>query len=93
MTVILKAEHLTKSYGAVKVVDDLSVSLVEGEALGVVGPNGAGKTTMLNLLTGITPPGAGSVVFNGADISRRSPDQRCLSAWGAPIRFPSHSRA
>ena len=53
MTVILEARHLTKSYGGVTVVDDLSVSLQEGEALGVVGPNGAGKTTMLNLLTGI----------------------------------------
>ena len=59
MSVLLELEHLTKSYGAVKVVDDLSVSLHEGEALGVVGPNGAGKTTMLNLITGIVRPERG----------------------------------
>jgi branched-chain amino acid transport system ATP-binding protein len=88
VTVILKAEHLTKSYGAVKVVDDLSVSLVEGEALGVVGPNGAGKTTMLNLLTGIVHAEQGTVVLSGEDISRRNPDQRCLAGIGRTYQIP-----
>jgi branched-chain amino acid transport system ATP-binding protein len=88
VTVILKAEHLTKSYGAVKVVDDLSVSLIQGEALGVVGPNGAGKTTMLNLLTGIIHAEAGTVVFDGVDISRRPPDRRCLAGIGRTYQIP-----
>jgi branched-chain amino acid transport system ATP-binding protein len=88
LTVILIGEHLTKSYGAVKVVDDLSVSLREGEALGVVGPNGAGKTTMLNLLTGIVRADKGTVVFNGEDISRRTPDQRCHAGLGRTYQIP-----
>ncbi len=88
MTVILEAEHLTKSYGAVRVVDDLSVSLHEGEALGVVGPNGAGKTTMLNLLTGIVRAESGSVVFQGKDISKRTPDQRCHAGLGRTYQIP-----
>lgn len=88
MTVILRAEHLTKSYGAVKVVDDLSVSLHAGEALGVVGPNGAGKTTMLNLLTGIVRAEKGTVTFAGEDISRRTPDQRCLAGLGRTYQIP-----
>ncbi|MFH0917289.1 MAG: ABC transporter ATP-binding protein [bacterium] len=88
MTVILQAEHLTKSYGAVIVVDDLSVSLQEGEALGVVGPNGAGKTTMLNLLTGIVHADEGRVVFAGTDISRRSPDERCHAGLGRTYQIP-----
>ena len=88
MTVILQAEHLTKSYGAVTVVDDLSVSLIEGEALGVVGPNGAGKTTMLNLLTGIVHPDTGTVSFQGVDISRRQPDERCLVGLGRTYQIP-----
>jgi ABC-type branched-subunit amino acid transport system ATPase component len=46
---LLELEGLSKSYGALKVIDDLDVHLDEGEALGVVGPNGAGKTTMLHL--------------------------------------------
>ena len=88
MTVILEAKRLTKSYGGVRVVDDLSVSLHEREALGVVGPNGAGKTTMLNLLTGIVHADEGTVVFYGADISRRTPDQRCLAGLGRTYQIP-----
>ncbi|MCL5734506.1 MAG: ABC transporter ATP-binding protein [Actinobacteria bacterium] len=88
MTVILQGEHLTKSYGGVRVVDDLSVSLDEGEALGVVGPNGAGKTTMLNLLTGTVTPDEGRVTFSGADISRRPPEQRCHAGIGRTFQIP-----
>lgn len=69
-------------------VDDLSVSLEEGEALGVVGPNGAGKTTMLNLLTGITHADEGTVLFGGVDISRRTPDQRCHAGLGRTYQIP-----
>jgi branched-chain amino acid transport system ATP-binding protein len=88
VTVILEARNLTKSYGGVRVVDDLSVSLVEGEALGVVGPNGAGKTSMLNLLTGLVHPDTGSVVFAGRDISRMSPDERCHLGMGRTYQIP-----
>lgn len=88
MTVILEAKNLTKSYGGVRVVDDLSVSLVQGEALGVVGPNGAGKTTMLNLLTGVAHPDAGTVVFAGRDISHMPPEQRCHLGLGRTYQIP-----
>jgi branched-chain amino acid transport system ATP-binding protein len=88
VTVILEAKNLTKSYGGVKVVDDLSVSLVKGEALGVVGPNGAGKTTMINLLTGIVRQDAGSMVFAGQDISHQSPNQRCHLGLGRTYQIP-----
>lgn len=88
MTVILDAEHLTKSFGGVIVVDDLSVSLHEGEALGVVGPNGAGKTTMLNLLTGTVSADSGRVMFAGADVSRRSPEERCHAGLGRTFQIP-----
>jgi branched-chain amino acid transport system ATP-binding protein len=88
VTVILEAKRLTKSYGGVRVVDDLSVSLFEGEALGVVGPNGAGKTTMINLLTGIVHPDQGTVIFAGRDISGTSPDQRCHLGLGRTYQIP-----
>ena len=52
MTPILELEKLNKSFGAIKVADDLSYSLMQGEALGIIGPNGAGKTSMFNLITG-----------------------------------------
>jgi len=85
---VLEANNLTKSYGGVRVVDDLSVSLAEGEALGVVGPNGAGKTTMLNLLTGIVRPDHGTVVFNGEDVSRRSPEERSRRGLARTYQVP-----
>ena len=69
-------------------VDDLSVSLIEGEALGVVGPNGAGKTSMLNLLTGIIHPDEGKVIFAGQDISRHSPDRRCHAGLARTYQIP-----
>ena len=88
MTAILEAEHLTKSYGGLRVVDDLSVSLRQGEALGVVGPNGAGKTTMLNLLTGTTHADEGRIVFAGADITRRRPFERTHAGLGRTYQIP-----
>ena len=59
MAALLELDGLSKSYGALKVIDDLSVRLEDGEALGVVGPNGAGKTTMLHLAAGQLRPDAG----------------------------------
>jgi branched-chain amino acid transport system ATP-binding protein len=88
VTVILEAKNLTKSYGGVRVVDDLSVSLIQGEALGVVGPNGAGKTTMINLLAGIVHADLGTVLFAGQDISRRPPDERCHLGLGRTYQIP-----
>ena len=88
MTVILEAKNLTKSYGAVRVVDDLSVSLHAGEALGVVGPNGAGKTTMLNLLTGIVHAESGTLTFDGADITKFGPERRARAGIGRTYQIP-----
>ena len=88
MTIILELDAVSKSYGAIKVVDDLSVSLQSGEALGVVGPNGAGKTTMLNLITGVVPMNGGRVVFEGTDISTASPHERCRNGIGRTFQIP-----
>jgi len=88
VTVILEAKNLTKSYGAVRVVDDLSVSLREGEALGVVGPNGAGKTTMLNLLTGVVHADAGTLSFAGTDITKLGPERRARIGMGRTYQIP-----
>ena len=49
---LLRLEHVAKNFGALKVIDDLSLSLDAGEALGIIGPNGAGKTTLFNLIAG-----------------------------------------
>jgi ABC-type branched-subunit amino acid transport system ATPase component len=56
MSVVLETMGLKKSFGGVQVIDDLSVALNEGEALGIIGPNGSGKTTLFNLITGVYRP-------------------------------------
>jgi ABC-2 type transport system ATP-binding protein len=63
--------HLTKRFGEVTAVDEVSFDVGRGELLGLLGPNGAGKTTTLNLLTGLARPDAGSIRIDGHDCTRR----------------------
>lgn len=66
---ILQVEGLTRAFGGLTAVDDLSFTVAEGEILGLLGPNGSGKTTAFNLIAGALPADAGSVVFSGRDIT------------------------
>ncbi|MDO9536465.1 MAG: ABC transporter ATP-binding protein [Bacillota bacterium] len=68
--IILQVKNLSKAFGGVTAVNDVSFDLARGEIMGVIGPNGSGKTTLSNLITGFIKKDAGSVVFNGKDISR-----------------------
>lgn len=70
---ILKLENLTRRFGGVMAVNDVTLSLEKGEIVGLIGPNGAGKTTLVNLITGFTPKSSGRVIFNGRDISALPP--------------------
>ncbi len=67
---VLRAEHLSKRFGSVQAVLDLSFDVNPGEVLGVLGPNGAGKTTTLRMLAGILTPTRGRVSINGFDLTR-----------------------
>ncbi|MGZ5213775.1 MAG: ABC transporter ATP-binding protein [Actinomycetota bacterium] len=88
MTALLELEHASKSFGSVRVIDDLSLRVEEGEALGVVGPNGAGKTTMMNLIGGSIPLDAGRLVFDGTDISRMAAHRRCRAGIARTHQIP-----
>jgi branched-chain amino acid transport system ATP-binding protein len=66
---LLEVHHLTKSFGGLKANEDISFALAKGDLLGLIGPNGAGKTTLFNCITGMFPPTAGRLVFNGEDIT------------------------
>lgn len=68
MKELLKVENLTKRFGGLVAVDDVSFSINEGEILGLIGPNGAGKTTLFNLLVGLHRCDTGRIVFRGEDI-------------------------
>ena len=65
---MIEVQHLTKRYGQVTAVDDLSFTVERGEILGFLGPNGAGKTTTMRVLTGYMPPTAGKAIVAGYDI-------------------------
>ena len=72
-TLVLKADHLSIQFGGLKAVDDVNLSISQGELYGLIGPNGAGKTTMFNLLTGVYKPTAGRFFLCGRELTGKSP--------------------
>lgn len=76
---LLKLDGLNKSYGSLVVTDNVSLSVAEGEALGIIGPNGAGKTTLFSLITGAVAPRSGTIALDGRDITRASAQSRCVA--------------
>jgi len=66
---LLQTQNLTKSFGALTAVNDVTLSIAEGSLHSIIGPNGAGKTTLFNLLTGTFPPTSGRIVFDQKEIT------------------------
>ena len=73
---ILRAERLTKAFGKMMAVCNVSLELMPGQALGIIGPNGSGKSTLINLLTGFVRPTSGRVFFKGEDVTQVPPHRR-----------------
>jgi branched-chain amino acid transport system ATP-binding protein len=73
MTGLLELEKVSKRFGGLQAVKDLTFSVHEGEILGLIGPNGAGKSTLFNLINGVFAPDTGRIVFQGADITAERP--------------------
>jgi ABC-type branched-subunit amino acid transport system ATPase component len=74
--VLLEARNVTKAFGSFKAVDAASVTLEQGDILGLIGPNGAGKSTLFNCLTGDLLSTSGQVLFEGHDITNLTPEAR-----------------
>ena len=87
-TPILAIEGLSKSFGGIVVVDDLSITVGRDEAVGLVGPNGAGKTTVFNLVAGDLRPDGGRIHFDGADITGVRADRLCRAGIGRTAQVP-----
>jgi len=88
MKKILTVENVYAAYGKFKVLHDLSFEVEEGQILGIIGPNGAGKTTLMNVICGLLIPYAGKIVFEGHDITKLKPDERCRLGVGRTYQIP-----
>ncbi len=84
-THLLQAEHVTKAFGGLVAVEDVSFAIPEGSIVSIIGPNGAGKTTFFNMLTGLYKPTVGRISFDGNDITAKRPDR--ITALGIARTF------
>ena len=89
MTPVLETRSLSRSFGAIKAVDNVSFSLVKGELLAMIGPNGAGKSTCFNMLMGQLSPSAGEVFLNGQNIVGLKPRQIWRRGVGRTFQITS----
>jgi ABC-2 type transport system ATP-binding protein len=78
---VIEVQHITKRYGRVTAVDDVSFRVERGEILGFLGPNGAGKTTTMRILTGYMPPSEGRAVVAGFDVFDRPIDAKLRTGY------------
>ncbi len=81
-TVVFEARNVSKAFGGLKAVQDVSLKVMAGEILGIIGPNGAGKTTLFNLLNGFIPPDAGQILLAGRNIVGDKPYEICAAGVG-----------
>jgi branched-chain amino acid transport system ATP-binding protein len=85
---LLVLHSVSKSYGALKVTDNITLSVSKGETLGILGPNGAGKTTLFNLISGDTRVDTGRVEFKGDDMTSTPAHMRCRDGIGRSYQVP-----
>ncbi|GHD82521.1 amino acid/amide ABC transporter ATP-binding protein 1 (HAAT family) [Salinibacterium amurskyense] len=86
---VLTVEHLALTIGGAVIIDDVSLSIAQGEMLGVIGPNGAGKTTLFNLISGVMTPTGGVVTLEGRDVTNQSIDARARAGLGRTFQTSS----
>ena len=86
---LLEARGVTKRYGSLAALSDVSFEVAEGEILGLIGPNGAGKTTFVNLLTGVLAPSAGRIYLDGEDVTGATQAARVKRGIGRTFQINS----
>jgi branched-chain amino acid transport system ATP-binding protein len=80
--VVLECVDVSKTFGGIRAVDEVSLELRKGEILGLIGPNGSGKTTLFDCISGFLPIDGGRILVNGQDVTERSPHERALAGLG-----------
>jgi branched-chain amino acid transport system permease protein len=79
---VLEVRNVSKAFGGLNAVQDVSLKVIGGEILGIIGPNGAGKTTLFNLLNGFIQPDRGQILLDGKNIVGSRPDRICAAGVG-----------
>jgi ABC-type branched-subunit amino acid transport system ATPase component/ABC-type branched-subunit amino acid transport system permease subunit len=85
--VLLSVKNLSRSFGGLKAVQNVSFDVIEGSILGIIGPNGAGKTTVFNLLNGFLKPDSGEILLDGIDLVGRKPYEVCAAGAGRTFQI------
>ena len=88
MKVVIETEKVTKQFGGLTAVNEISMQVNEGEIMGLIGPNGAGKTTFLNALAGLNPPTSGSVRMFDQDTTGLPPEKMCHLGLSRTFQIP-----
>lgn len=86
--ILLETKNLTKQYGGLLALNNVSMHVREGEIVGLIGPNGAGKTTLVNVVAGLEPPTSGSVFFLGEDSTGLPPEVLCHRGISRTFQIP-----
>lgn len=89
LNMILATKGISKSFGSLRALSDVSFGVKEGQIFGIAGPNGAGKTTLFNVIAGHYPVSAGSILFDGQDITRLRADQICQRGLARTFQVPA----
>ncbi|WP_168192847.1 ABC transporter ATP-binding protein [Undibacter mobilis] len=89
MKPLLSVQQLSKSYGALKVTNDISFDIAEGELFAIIGPNGAGKTTLIHQLSGMLSADSGQILFNGVDVTQQSMPDRVKAGLARSFQITS----
>jgi branched-chain amino acid transport system ATP-binding protein len=89
VSALLRIEHLSKSYGALKVTQDVSFDVRPGELHAIIGPNGAGKTTLIHQISGTAKPSAGRILFDGRNITGLSMPDRVRAGLARSFQITS----
>ncbi len=86
--IVVETEAVTKRFGGLIAVNEVSMRVKEGEIVGLIGPNGAGKTTLLNAIAGLNPPTSGRVRFFGEETTGLAPEQMCHRGLSRTFQIP-----
>jgi len=87
--IVLETKNLTKKFGGLTAVNDISMTLHQGDVYGLIGPNGAGKTTFINAISGLNPATSGKVKMFGKDTTGLPPEKMCRLGLSRTFQIPS----